>query len=201
MRKTIITFAVAVMALLGSALPAQAQFRFGLKAGVAVNSLHFNTSTFDSENRAGFTGGAMLEFTAPVSGLGVDLSLMYVRRNARWMEDNEIASDNRDYIDIPLNLKWRMNIPLINNIVRPFLSTGPSFSFLTSGRSVGSVYRNRKFDTAWNFGFGVELLRHVQVGASYGVGLTKALKTVGATSTANIKGRNRYWTITAAYLF
>lgn len=201
MRKTIITFAVAVVALLGSALPAQAQFRFGLKAGVAVNSLHFNTSTFDSENRAGFTGGAMLEFTAPVSGLGVDLSLMYVRRNARWMEDNEIASDNRDYIDIPLNLKWRMNIPLINNIVRPFLSTGPSFSFLTSGRSVGSVYRNRKFDTAWNFGFGVELLRHVQVGASYGVGLTKALKTVGATSTANIKGRNRYWTITAAYLF
>lgn len=201
MRKTIITFAVAVVALLGSALPARAQFRFGLKAGVAVNSLHFNTSTFDSENRAGFTGGAMLEFTAPVSGLGVDLSLMYVRRNARWMEDNEIASDNRDYIDIPLNLKWRMNIPLINNIVRPFLSTGPSFSFLTSGRSVGSVYRNRKFDTAWNFGFGVELLRHVQVGASYGVGLTKALKTVGATSTANIKGRNRYWTITAAYLF
>lgn len=201
MRKTIITFAVAVVALLGSALPAQAQFRFGLKAGVAVNSLHFNTSTFDSENRAGFTGGAMLEFTAPVSGLGVDLSLMYVRRNARWMEDNEIASDNRDYIDIPLNLKWRMNIPLINNIVRPFLSTGPSFSFLTSGRSVGSVYRNRKFDTAWNFGFGVELLRHVQVGANYGVGLTKALKTVGATSTANIKGRNRYWTITAAYLF
>ena len=201
MRKTIITFAVAVVALLGSALPAQAQFRFGLKAGVAVNSLHFNTSTFDSENRAGFTGGAMLEFTAPVSGLGVDLSLMYVRRNAHWMEDNEIASDNRDYIDIPLYLKWRMNIPLINNIVRPFLSTGPSFSFLTSGRSVGSVYRNRKFDTAWNFGFGVELLRHVQVGASYGVGLTKALKTVGATSTANIKGRNRYWTITAAYLF
>ena len=52
MRKTIITFAVAVVALLGSALPAQAQFRFGLKAGVAVNSLHFNTSTFDSESFA-----------------------------------------------------------------------------------------------------------------------------------------------------
>lgn len=201
MKKSIIKFAVAIVAMIAIAVPAQAQLRFGLKLGTTVNSLHFNSSTFDAENRAGFTGGAMLEFTAPVSGIGVDLSLMYVRRNSRWLEDNELTKNDRDYIDIPLNLKWRMNIPVINNIARPFLSTGPAFSILTSGRSIGDTYRNRKFDTSWNFGFGVELFKHVQVAASYGIGLTKALKAVGLTENAGVNGRNRYWTITAAYLF
>lgn len=200
MKKFFITLAIAVIAMV-SAVSAEAQFRFGLKAGVAVNSLHFNESTFDASNRAGFTGGAMVEFTAPVIGVGFDLSLMYVRRNTRWLEENEITSDNRDYIDIPLNFKWKFNIPLINKIVRPFALTGPTFSILTSGRNIGDTWRNRKFDTSWNFGAGVELLSHLQVAASYSVGMTKALKTIGVTGTSDINGHNRYWTVTAAYLF
>ncbi len=201
MRRLNLLWIVGIVAILGSVMPAQAQLRFGLKAGVAVNSLHFNTSTFDSDNRAGFTGGAMLEFTAPVIGLGMDVSVMYVRRNTAWLEENGIARDNRDYIDVPLNLKWKINVPLINKIVRPFVTTGPSFSFLTSKKVINEVYKNRSFDTAWNFGFGVELFTKVQVGANYGLGLTKALKATGLTGTSNIDGRNRYWTITAAYLF
>lgn len=200
MKKLFITLAIAVIAMV-SAVSAEAQFRFGLKAGVAVNSLHFNESTFDASNRAGFTGGAMVEFTAPVIGVGFDLSLMYVRRNTRWLEENEITSDNRDYIDIPLNFKWKFNIPLINKIVRPFALTGPTFSILTSGRNIGDTWRNRKFDTSWNFGAGIELLSHLQVAASYSVGMTKALKTIGVTGTSDINGHNRYWTVTAAYLF
>ncbi|MCM1292936.1 MAG: PorT family protein [Bacteroides sp.] len=201
MTKRFISICVAVVAVIALAVPSQAQLRFGVKAGVTVNSLHFSCETFDSENRAGFTGGVMLEFTAPVSGLGVDLSAMYVRRNSRWLQENNLTRDDRDYIEIPLNLKWRMNIPLVNNICRPYLLTGPSFAFLTSRRSMENAYRNRSFDTSWNFGFGVELVKHLQVGATYGIGLTKALKTIGATGTSHINGRNRYWTITAAYMF
>lgn len=201
MKRLRIIILVAVMTLIGSVTPAQAQLRFGLKAGVAVNSLHFNTETFDADNRAGFTGGAMLEFTAPVVGVGLDLSVMYVRRNSAWLEDQKLTRDDRDYIEIPLNLKWKLNIPVINNIIRPYLATGPSFAFLTSSRAFHEGYRNRKFDTSWNFGFGVELLKHLQVGASYGVGMTKALKAVGVTESGDVNGRNRYWTVTAAYLF
>jgi len=200
MRRLKFLWVVGVVAILGSIMPAQAQFRFGLKAGVAVNSLHFNESTFDSDNRAGFTGGAMIEFTAPLTGVGLDLSVMYVRRNSQWLENQKIASDNRDYIDIPLNFKWRISIPIINEIVRPFVTTGPSFSFLTS-KSVSGVYKNRTFDTAWNFGFGLELFKKVQVGANYGLGMTKALKSIGVTGSGNVDGRNRYWTVTAAYMF
>ena len=134
-------------------------------------------------------------------GLGFDLSAMYVRRNSQWLENNNLTKDNRDYIDIPLNLKWKINVPLINNIVRPYLLTGPTFSFLTSAKSAGEAWTNKKFDTSWNFGFGAELVKHVQLTASYSIGMTKALKTIGATGTSNIDGHNRYWTVTAAYLF
>lgn len=200
MKKLTLILVVALTSL-ASALPASAQFRFGLKAGVAINSLHFSSDDFSADNRAGFTGGAMIEFTVPVIGVGVDLSAMYVRRNSQWLEDNNITKDNRDYIDIPLNLKWKINIPVINNVARPYLFTGPTFSFLTSKHSAEEAWRNRKFDTSWNFGFGLELVKHLQVGASYSVGMTKALKTTGTTGTADIDGHNRYWTVTAAYLF
>lgn len=199
--KKITAILVVAIASIAMSVSANAQFRFGLKAGVAVNSLHFSTETFDASNRAGFTGGAMIEFTAPVIGLGFDLSAMYVRRNTEWLEENNLTRDNRDYIDIPLNLKWKMNIPVINRIARPFLLTGPTFSFLTSKRSAEDAWKNRKFDTAWNFGFGLEMFTKVQVAASYSVGMTKALKAVGATGTSSIDGHNRYWTVTAAYLF
>ena len=136
MKKLTIVFAI-IVASFASALSADAQLRFGLKAGVAINSLHFNESAFDADNRAGFTGGAMIEFTAPVVGVGVDASLMYVRRNAQFMEQNEIHKDNRDYIDIPVNLKWKMNLPLVNKIVRPMLFTGPSLPAAEAPRKHG----------------------------------------------------------------
>lgn len=196
--KSIRTIVAAVVVALGMvAVPAaQAQFRFGAKVGLNVNKLHFNKEITNSDNRAGFTGGVMMEFTAPIIGVGMDLSAMYVRRNAKFMEENNIKDFHNDYIDIPLNLKWKINIPLINNVFRPFLTTGPSFAFLTSKKSFDN-FRNRKCDVAWNFGFGAELLKHVQIGASYGMGLNKAT----GNSDDKIEGKNRYWTVTAAYLF
>ena len=55
---------------------------------------------------------------------------------------------------------------------------------------------------AWNFGAGVQLFNHLQVGASYGIGLNKTVEFTGvASNTKPIEGKNNYWTITAAWLF
>ena len=123
----------------------------------------------------------MCEFTAPLIGVGFDLSAMYVRRNTRFLSemDNENLSVNRDYIEIPLNLKYKLSIPAIERIIRPFVTTGPSVAFLTSRKAVNSFLKNKSCDVAWNFGFGVELFSKVQVAASYGLGLTKSLEAVG----------------------
>lgn len=198
---------IAIVAILTAAfsIPAQAGgFHFGVKLGMDVSQLHFNKDIFDSDNRAGFTGGLMCEFTAPLIGVGFDLSAMYVRRNTRFLSemDNENLSVNRDYIEIPLNLKYKLSIPAIERIIRPFVTTGPSVAFLTSRKAVNSFLKNKSCDVAWNFGFGVELFSKVQVAASYGLGLTKSLEAVGVMGNGvDIDGKNRYWTVTAAYLF
>lgn len=147
----------------------------------------------------------MAEFTVPVVGIGADLGLMYTHRSTDLMvATNEGVEevDGRNYIEIPLNLKWRINIPLINKIVRPYVFTGPSFAFLTSKKAITDAIKNRSCDVAWNVGAGVELFSHLQVGACYGFGMTKAFDVVGISdSDGIIDARQRCWTITAAYLF
>ena len=190
-----------VMIIGASAIPAQAQFKFGPKVGLTVNDFHFNKSVMDAENQTGWTAGLMTEFTVPVIGLGFDLSAMYVRRNSEFMRENDLTKDNRDYIEIPLNLKYKFSLPLISKILVPYLGVGPSVSFLTSRRHIENAYKNKSVDWAMNFGFGVQLLSHIDVNARYGLGLTKAISTVSGTDKAGIEGKNRYWTISVAYLF
>lgn len=187
-------FAGVVLLLCFAATPAQAQFRVGPKVGVGISKLHLSdpVTNLDPANRAGFTAGLMAEFTVPIIGIGVDVSALYVRRSAEY---NDKSINKREYIDVPLNLKWKMNIPVINNIIRPFLTTGPAFSFLTSKRGYQS-FRNKECDVAWNFGLGAELVRHLQIAASYGLGIKKAVEIDN-----RIDAKNRCWTITAAYLF
>ncbi|MCM1520300.1 MAG: porin family protein [Lachnoclostridium sp.] len=199
MKSLKILLAVLVLTL-GTTISANAQFRFGVRAGVTVSSMHFDKSTFDSDNQTGFTGGLTAQFTVPVIGIGADLSAMYVRRNASFMRENNITNDKRDYIEIPLNLRWNIGIPVVSKFLHPYITTGPSVAFLTSNRKQEG-YTNKATDWAWNFGFGLQFINKIQIGASYGLGLTKAVNHFTDGQAANIDGKNRYWTITAAYLF
>lgn len=198
---------MAAIVCLAAAAPASAQFKFGLKAGVAVNSLKFKdgiSETFNADNRAGFTGGAMIEFTVPLIGIGMDASAMYVHRSVNKGVLSEIKDfdASRDYIDIPLNVKYKLSIPVVSKILKPYIATGPSFAFLVSKNDFKEFVKQKKCDISWNFGIGVELLSHVQIGASYGLGLTKAMETLKVVNNMPvIEGKNKYWTITAAYLF
>lgn len=205
MKRFIRTSIVAILVVL-SASQASAVIRFGFKAGVALNSLKYSgVEVMDKSNRAGFTGGIMGEFTVPVVGIGVDASLLYAHRS--FGSEEQISEGTNvcksDYIDIPVNLKYKLNIPVINNIVRPFLTTGPSFSFLLGKRQVSEIFKREAVDVSWNVGFGVELIKHIQVAASYGFGINKAFSVMvpEAGGTAKIEGKNRCWTVTAAYLF
>lgn len=205
MKRLLCICAVMAAALFATAPGASAQFKIGPKVGMCVNSLHFNNDLFDSSNRAGFTAGAMAEFTVPVIGVGCDLSVLYVRRNSRWIYEyeQEIGTTNvkGDYIDIPLNFKYKISIPVVANIIRPFVTTGPDFAFLTSKKTVQNIIKCKSFDFSWNFGIGLELVNHLQIAASYGIGLNKAMESITNVEGASISGKNRYWTVTAAYLF
>ena len=204
---------MALVVTLVATVPAQARFRIGPRLGTEVNSMRFDKSLFDNENRAGFTGGLMMEFTVPIVNLGFDLSVMYVHRvsnsvaNAKDNVSDEIKdmlSDkrfrSRDYVEIPLNFKYKLALPLIQKVVIPYVVTGPRFSILSSKKAINEAYNNKALDVAWNFGVGLELFSHLQVGASYGLGLNKSVEVIGVNA-APIDGKNNYWTVTAAWLF
>lgn len=204
-------YLLAILLAFAVATPASADFRFGLKAGAAISDLKFDNSVFSKDNIGGFTGGVMAEFTIPVVNLGVDASILYARRSTDVLvSGNETTpvqykTDNRDYIDIPINLKWKIGLPVVGKIITPFITTGPDFSFLCSKKNFENAWENRSFDVAWNVGAGVQLFNKVQVAASYGFGLTNSVSgdmaLAGTNITDDIKGKNRFWTITLAYLF
>ena len=208
--KTLLALIVLVAA---SAIPAAAQFRWGPRVGVEVNKMSLNTDVFNNDNRAGFTGGLQAEFTVPIVNIGFDLSVMYGHRISQsdpisntGSADTDAALEsgrlrNRDYIEIPLNFKYKLGLPVIGKVFTPYVFTGPSVAFLTSKKAITEAYKNKSVDVAWNFGLGVQLVSHLQVSASYGLGLTKSIETISSFQGQKIEGKNKYWTITAAWLF
>ena len=199
-------FLFSAVAIIAMSISAAAQFSIGPRVGINVNSMHFDSDLFKSENRAGFTGGLQAEFMIPMVGFGFDASVMYVHRvNNATIYTNGTATapqiKDKDYIEIPVNLKYKIGLPVIGKIITPYVFTGPSFAFLTSRKAINEAWKNKSTSVAWNFGFGVQLLGHLQVGASYGIGMTKAFEKIGAVEGVDIQGKNRYWTVTAAYLF
>ncbi len=194
---TIIKRLSALLLTLAIVLPAAAQFSIGPRVGVNMSSLKFDQDAFNTENQVGFTGGIQAELMIPLVNFGVDLSVMYVHRTSE-LEGEKI---NNDYIEIPLNLKYKFGLPVIGKIVSPYIFTGPCFAFRTSKDAIEEAINDKKSDISWNFGFGLQLFKKLQIGASYGLGLTKAVEFVSDHQGAGIEGKNNCWTVTAAWLF
>ncbi len=191
--------ALILLVAVTATITTQAQVRFGLKAGITINELKWDKDIVSKDNRAGFTGGLMLEAGLPVVGLGLDLSLLYTHReNDLYLEETKLK---RDYLDIPLNVKYKIQIPVLSKIISPFVSTGPDFALLL-GDTDKVDFKTRQWNISWNVGFGAELFRKVQIHANYGIGITKAFKYLGKdVNSTPVEGKDNYWTITAAYLF
>ena len=208
LKKTLLVVLVAVMC----AGVAEAKFRFGVKAGLNVNNLHLNNpgKLFDTDNGTGWTAGIMTDFQLPLIGLGVDLSLMYTRMNADVTYDlTSISSTlndpedkgvikNRNFIQIPLNLKYKISLPVVGKFLAPYIFTGPAFSLKLDKNTVSNL-KTKTCQVAWNVGLGLELVSHLQIGASYGFGINNIASNF--VNAENINLKNNYWTVTAAYLF
>lgn len=197
-------FAIAIAAATPAA-QAAGIFRFGVKAGLTVDKLKFNTDLLDSDNKTGYTFGVMTKFTVPVVNLGFDASVMYTHRefdsdvtvmDADGNPVSGTATFKNNYIEIPVNFRYDIGLPGIGKVITPFLTTGPDFSFLVSKRHY-DFWNQKKCDVAWNFGFGLIFVDHLQLHASYGLGLTNS----GSGINDSLHGKSRFWNVTAAWLF
>ncbi len=197
MKKTKIVLFTLLLALC-TGLSAQAKFGWGVKAGANVDKMSFSKDILNTHNRCGITAGLTAEYIAPVLGLGADLSLMYT-----YMTTSVAGEDvNGNFIEIPLHLKYKIGIPAISSILSPYVFTGPNLAVKLDKKAFG---RTRDCQWGWDLGIGLELIRHLQIGAGYTFGMNnidkiKMFDSVGNV-TKDVKVKNNYWTITAAWMF
>lgn len=209
--------------LLAGAQTADASWRFGIKGGVNFDNLKINNlksvemSLKDVNNRTGWTAGIMTEFEVPVVGICADASLMYSRMensfSIKYVDDlvnttpsvpegsETTGNAGRNFIEIPINLKWKLNIPLIAKVIKPYVLTGPDFAFKLDKNPVDAVLKAKTCQVAWNLGLGVELFQHLQITGQYGFGINKAADILAGIKTEDLKVKNNYWTVSAAFLF
>lgn len=196
---------------------------WGIKAGLNVNHLSFNKdfgeTLFDKSNSVGWEGGLMAEFDVPViKGLCFDASLMYARMNNSTNASYEIQADpngnnptssiesfngdnvGKNFLMIPINIKYKFEIAVLADKLSPYIFTGPEFGFKLDKNTMENI-KTRTCQVAWNIGVGVQLINHLQIGASYGFGINNIAEHVFRTQQDDVNVKNNYWTVSAAWLF
>jgi len=188
-----------VLLIIFTAMPAMSQVKFGIRYGMTINKLKFDREIINSDNRVGHTAGLVLDLNIPVIGLGVEASAMYTHRENRIMDDTQVYK--RHFIDIPIYARYRLALPAVEKIVAPYVFTGPNISILFKEK-VPTNIDNSKTSLSWDVGAGVDLFSHLRVAASYSIGMSKAMEYVNKEYTGGtVIGKDRLWTVSAAYMF
>ena len=193
---------VALIAATLVAVPAQAQFKFGLKGGLNVTDMSFSSDVVEASNRAGFFIGPTVKFTLPIVGLGIDASALYDQREAELKDSDEKIKQQA--INIPINLRYDIGL---GSLAAVYLAAGPQFGF-----NIGDKHQTLVQDVSeWklntsnfsvNVGLGVMLLSHLQIGANYNIVCGKTGEvTVFDGAKEAFRGRSNTWQVSAAYYF
>ena len=219
MKKNILSLAV-IVAALAFALPSQAQIKFGVKAGLNVNSFSVKNLpvNLDKKNRNGFFAGVTADVTVPIVGLGADISLLYDNRcigmggyegydlDTNTPEGDYIESHKTfHYVSLPINAKYTVGLSSLASV---YVATGPQFSWNIGDRhwtvkNADAGWELKRSAFSWNVGCGVTALSHLRVGYNYNIALGNTAE-VSATDLAGkaIKGKlkNNTHQISLTYL-
>ena len=117
MKKHLLSIVFVAVALMTSSV-ADAQIRFGIKAGLNLSSLSLSSNNLDwsYKHRPGFHVGAVVDFKVPLAGLGADISVLYDQRNFRTDNgDGTYSNDKLKYISrniLSVLMRWQVCISL-----------------------------------------------------------------------------------------
>lgn len=210
--KRIFTLVVLAVAM---AMTGQAQgVKFGVKGGLNITNMTFSKEVYSSDNQTGFYVGPALKISLP-AGFGVDIAALYDQRSAEVDMDDATAAPANDQglttvsslntydikqksIQIPVNVRYNIGIGGSAGI---YLAVGPQFGFPVGDKvyntSVGE-YRLNDANLSINFGAGVYLLKHLEVGFTYNLAAGKSGEFTGYK---DIDTHNNAWQIGAAVYF
>lgn len=187
--------------MIAAIVPATAQVRLGVRGGITIGEMRFDRDVINSDNRVGYTGGLLIDLNIPVVGLGIEASAMYTYRKNHYRLSDDYQVFKRHYFDFPVYARYQLSLPRVERIIAPYIYTGPCFSVLFSENAPDS-YDNSKTVLSWDVGAGADLFRHLRISATYGLGISKALEYIDREYTGDrVHGKDKHWTINAAYLF
>jgi len=205
MKKHLLSIVFIAVALMTSSV-ADAQIRFGVKAGLNLSSLSLSSNNLDwsYKHRPGFHVGAVVDFKVPLAGLGADVSVLYDQRNFKTSNydasgkfDGTYSNVKLKYISIPINIKYTFGFDEVASL---YLATGPQFSFNVDNGSftledVGKSFKAKNFDFYWNLGIGFTVINHIRLGYTYNIPCTKSVDSPQGSV------KNKTNQITLTYLF
>lgn len=179
---------------------AQAQWRYGFNFGGSISEASLdNADGYSLKNRSGFRGGLTLEYQSPRCGLAFDGSVLYERYNAQ-LTDNAMATTTdfgRNFIEVPLNVKYKFWLNAFNQLVAPMVFTGPTFRFALDSKS--APLTQQRFQPGWNVGAGFDAANILQLSAGYRFGLGNACKSFAGRDDATLHSNG--WFVQAVILF
>ena len=202
-------FTSMVVALMMAALPSQAQFSYGITAGLNMTNMSFSDEldNADTSNKSGFFIGPTVTFNIPVVGLGIDASALYDQRESK-IGDESIKSQT---IQIPVNLRYGIGL---GNMANVFVFAGPQFGFKVGGDKTieedvnvaKQEWSMKSSNLSLNVGLGAMALSRLQVKLNYNIALGKTgefEETDIVNNTKHVFGdaKANSWQISLAYFF
>jgi len=189
-------------------LTAQAQgIKFGVKGGLNITKVTFSKDIVSSDNKTGFFVGPSLKLSLPM-GFGADIAALYDERSAdiTGVSSNVGATSStastetikQKSIQIPVNFRYNIGL---GSTAAVYLALGPQFGFPVADKvydtKVGE-YRLKDANLSINFGAGLSLMNHLEIGLTYNLAAGKS----GEFKNWNdVDTHNNAWQISAAYYF
>ena len=180
------------------ALPqtAAAGVQFGIKAGgnmAKPTGADVQDPLATIKSRVGFTGGIFLAFNFG-KVVTIQTEVLYTMKGATYVALDDSYTDKLygDYIEIPLLLKIKIPLP----VIQPFVFAGPSVGFKLSDKIEENgvpmndlIFKNNDYGAI--FGAGLNLGRNFMLDVRYSLGLQKVLDTIDGGAAFDYK--NGVW--------
>ncbi len=174
------------------AMTATAQTRFGIIAGIVIENEMPSEDEKKNNNQVGYTAGAIVDFELPVQGLGLEAGAKYTKHTYGKPSMEQYS------VDVPVHVRYRLEVPVVEKVVAPYAFTGPSVSAGVSNK-MPTRLSDVKMSLAWNVGAGVEMFKHVRMAATYSIQVSKTDVVNNGSLVRGKKGN--CWTISASYMF
>lgn len=188
-----------LLIVLLSSLSVSAQLRYGFRLGGAIAKASLSDAPGMSvKNGSGFSGGLILEYQMENNGFAPDIAVLYTRYSSKLIDEvSGPVKLGRNFIEVPLHLKYKFYLSSTNNLVAPMIYAGPSL-LIRLGQGNPEEIAAKTVQPGWDLGIGLDIINFIQLSAGYRFGLGNAVSRSAVPGTCL---HTNGWNLSANIIF